>query len=392
MTVFDFILLIVIAIGLFRGYHIGFVRQIGSTLGFLGGLGLSSVFIPLVTPHLVGATSKTMTTFVILVSCIVLCMLLGEVAANRVRTVLSKPWIHKTDHIIGAALSGATLLLITWLAGSFWLFGPPSKWQDRIQDSTIYHTLSTRLPEPTAILKKANSLIETRKTQTVFEAAEPSPSTRYTAPTINTFASVRDKTANALVKVQGFGCGGLATGTGFFIQPNLIATNAHVIAGVAHPKVIDKNHRLYNAQPVLFNTVYDFAILRLSRSVVANPLTIDFTPQQPKTPLYLPGFPGGGPYTEKTGVLIENIHAAGKDIYGRPSKSRNVLSMQSHIEHGNSGGPVINTRGEVVGVVFATSTAYNNIGYALANEQLTQDILRAPSAKPITIPNICSQE
>lgn len=386
------ILIIVMVLGLVRGYHIGFVRQMGSTIGFLCGMLLSAWLIPLTTPHLVGATSKTMTTFLLLVGSIVVCMLAGEFATNFIKSRLKNTWAHQIDIVGGSIVSGITLLFIAWLASSFWLFGPPSKWQDRIQDSFIYASMSARLPEPTAILKRVDTLVEPTKTNEVFTTSEPSPIAKYPKPSLDTFSSIRARTTRSLVKVQGLGCGGIATGTGFFIQPNLVATNAHVIAGVTNPKIIMRDGHLYNAQPVLFNPAYDFVILRVSRSVVAEPLQVDFTNPQNGTPLFIPGYPGGGPYKEKTGVLTETIIAASKDIYGKAAANRKVLSMQSHIEHGNSGGPVLDRKGNVVGVVFATSTTYNNIGYALANEQLAKEFLRAPTAQPIAIPNTCSQE
>lgn len=392
MNVYDFVLIAITILGGFRGYRIGFVRQLGSTLGLVGGIGVSTWLTGLISPHLHGAQSKTVTTFVILVLAIVVCMLVGELIALRIKTATEKKWAHHIDNSAGAGISSITLLLLAWFAGSLWLLGPASSWQNIIQDSAIQKAISTRLPEPSNLLRRANALIEKTPSKKVFVGTEPAPNLKYPVPGIDVFASVRAKSQQATAKILGFGCGGIATGTGFFVDQTHVVTNAHVVSGVAHPKVVDSTGRLHNATAVVFSPENDIAVLRIAERIQLKSLRLDLASPQIGTQVLLPGYPGGGAFTEKTGVLAEKITAAGRDIYGQKETIRKVVALQAHVVQGNSGGPVIDIAGNVVGVVFSTSTTYNNVGYALSNEQVAREILRSPQAKPVTIPPMCSQE
>ena len=59
------------------------------------------------------------------------------------------------------------------------------------------------------------------------------------------------------------------------------------------------------------------------------------------------------------------LTATGADIYGNPGVVRDVYSLYGRVEPGNSGGPLLSPRGEVVGIVFAKSLDDDNTGYAL---------------------------
>jgi S1-C subfamily serine protease len=59
------------------------------------------------------------------------------------------------------------------------------------------------------------------------------------------------------------------------------------------------------------------------------------------------------------------LQARGADIYGNPDVSRRIYSLRAEVRRGASGGPVIDPRGEVVGMVFATSLDDPDTGYAL---------------------------
>ena len=60
------------------------------------------------------------------------------------------------------------------------------------------------------------------------------------------------------------------------------------------------------------------------------------------------------------------------DIYGDGTVIRDVLSLRGLIRPGNSGGPVVDSAGHVVGVVFAASVTSGDTGYALSSQQVGQ--------------------
>src|SRR5207248_11126029 len=66
-------------------------------------------------------------------------------------------------------------------------------------------------------------------------------------------------------------------------------------------------------------------------------------------------YPGGGPFHVSPAVITREENAVGRDIYGTGLTTREIYEMNADIRPGNSGGPLVDTRGVVVGVVFARS-------------------------------------
>ena len=66
----------------------------------------------------------------------------------------------------------------------------------------------------------------------------------------------------SVVKIEGLGCGGLVEGSGFDVGSDLVATNAHVVTGIAHPYVIDSNGT-HSASLIWFDPNLDFAVLQV---------------------------------------------------------------------------------------------------------------------------------
>ena len=68
--------------------------------------------------------------------------------------------------------------------------------------------------------------------------------------------------------------------------------------------------------------------------------------------------------------------AVGRDIYGRVEVDRLVVELQTLVRPGNSGGPFVLSDGRVGGVVFAASSADEDIGYAIAADEV-DDVLQS---------------
>jgi S1-C subfamily serine protease len=76
--------------------------------------------------------------------------------------------------------------------------------------------------------------------------------------------------------------------------------------------------------------------------------------------------------------------AEGRDIYGQGLTVRDVYEIQSVVRPGNSGGPLVEPGGQVIGVVFSRSTTNGDIGYALTSPGVLSRVLRADSiSKPV---------
>jgi S1-C subfamily serine protease len=69
--------------------------------------------------------------------------------------------------------------------------------------------------------------------------------------------------------------------------------------------------------------------------------------------------------------------ATGRDIYGHGTTSRNVYEIQADVIPGNSGGPLVAKDGSVIGIIFAESTSYQHVGYALTTDKVVSEINQA---------------
>jgi len=72
--------------------------------------------------------------------------------------------------------------------------------------------------------------------------------------------------------------------------------------------------------------------------------------------------------TVTTGVIsgLERSVTTGASWFGETSKDyENVIQTDAAVNPGNSGGPLLNTMGEVIGINFATTTNADNISFAL---------------------------
>ena len=103
------------------------------------------------------------------------------------------------------------------------------------------------------------------------------------------------------------------------------------------------------------------------------------------------GYPGGGPFLADPASIIDEFTAVGRNIYNQGNTQRDVYEIKANVIPGNSGGPLINTNGSVIGIVFAQSTVYNQVGYALTTKMPLQELQRAEVNQQVTSTGPCAE-
>jgi S1-C subfamily serine protease len=168
-------------------------------------------------------------------------------------------------------------------------------------------------------------------------------------------------------------------GSGFVFAPQHVMTNAHVVAGVTSPTVsVGGTGPKLQGRVVLFDYQRDIAVIYVPQ-LTTPALNFDITGVR-RDDAVAAGFPLDGPLKLVSARIREEINARGPDIYDTGSVDRDVFSIYSVIEPGNSGGPLLSVNGGVYGVVFAKSVESSQTGYVLTAKEVEADASNARDA------------
>lgn len=385
MNFIDAAIVIFVIGSLYRGYELGLSRQLFSSIGFVVGLLLGS-WLQRFTIRLVDTqAAQSMVALVTTLGTAFLLLSLGEVVGMRLRGRVEKWKLHKADGGLGAIIGAATLLLAVWLATAILLTLPLQNTQSYIKNSAIISRLNQTLPPATSLLSGLGRLINPNGFPEVFAGNEPALGGNTTIPGISPQLQKAIDTAKvSVVKFEGIGCGGIVNGSGFVIDSDLVATNAHVVAGVKNIYIRDARGQ-HIGRVVWFDPELDIAIVRAS-NLAGPPLLVKNEIAVSETQAAVLGYPGGGPLSAGGAKVLDRFTARGRDIYNDKITRRDVYSLAANVIPGNSGGPLIAADGTVIGVIFAQSTTYQNVGYALTAPQLITAINNA-QAQNREVPN-----
>lgn len=385
----DVMIILVLFSALIRGREIGFVRQLLSTGGFFAGLFLGAFLQPHVTSHTSSDISRTLLTLCCTIGLALVGMTIGEYIGVRIKTrVLLQP-INKVDNGLGSAISVVSLLVGVWLTAAIVYGLPLPSVRYALQHSRIVSALNNTLPPAPAVIADLGRLINPNGFPQVFIGQEPAPNAQQKLPDLGSLNSAVAATKASVVKLESEGCGGLVDGSGFVVGSNLVATNAHVVAGIKHPYVEDANG-LHSGQVIWFDPDTDFAVLRVS-NLAGKALNLASDDAANGTPAAVLGYPGGGAFQVKAARVLDRFEANGRNIYGRGVTNRSIYEIQADVIPGNSGGPMVDKNGTVIGVVFAESTTYQHVGYALTSGPLDAAIDKAVARNQVVSTGRCAE-
>ncbi len=374
MNIIDVVIIVLALAALVRGARVGSVRQIFSTGGFLVGLFAGAWLEPHFTHFMHSQLSKSLLAIGLTLGLAIVLMAIAEYFGAQLKYSMQKHQINRIDSALGAVVGLATLLLSVWLAAALIVTLPVSGAQDNIRSSVIISKLTKTLPPAPHIIADLGRLINPNGFPQVFSGVEPTPMFAKLPSTTSLLPAVSHDELS-VVKIEGNGCGGIIEGSGFVVAPGLVATNAHVVAGVARPHVLDQNGS-HHAMAIWFEPNLDFAVLRVD-NLSEPPLTLHTKIADRGTAASALGYPGGGDFSAQPAVILDDFTATGRNIYNQGAPDRDIYEVQSHIIPGNSGGPLIIGDGSVIGIVFAQSTTYNNVGYAITLGKVSSEINQA---------------
>lgn len=384
----DLLIILFAASSLYRGREIGFIRQLGSTVGFIAGLFLGAWLHPHVTQFSDTTDGKALLAVITTIGAALILLTVGEYIGIRIKRSFSNRSANRLDVGLGGLLSVVSLLVTVWLLAAVINALPLPGVQAALRNSTIVGVLNKRLPPAPDVIANFGRLIDINSFPRVFLDREPTPPDLIQLPDSSALRQAVEQTRESVVKLEGPGCGGLVDGTGFVVGDGLVATNAHVVAGVRTPYIEDSNGR-HQASVIWFNDDLDLAILRTS-DLAGAPLELSGDIADAGTPAAVLGYPGGGGFVANPAAVLNDYQARGRDIYDESITVRHIYEVQADIVPGNSGGPLINAEGQVIGVVFAQSTTYEHVGYALTSPQVIKEIQQAIARNQVVSSGQCA--
>jgi hypothetical protein len=294
----------------------------------------------------------------------------------RSRLIPGRGFVHLADGAGGAALVASVALGVVWVFGAVALHAPgTAQLRADVQRSVILRSLNEVLPPTGPIL---NALDRVDPAPSILGPTAP-----VTAPDPE-IASDPDveRAAASVVRVLGTACGLGVEGSGWVAGPGLVVTNAHVVAGEHDTTVTTLEGASLEAAVVHYDPENDLALLRVEADLPALPLA-----PEPKsgTAGAVLGYPENGPYAVAPARLGDTRDTISDDSYGHGPVRRSIASLRGEVRSGNSGGPLVDSRGRVLGTVFAATTSGTPGGFAVPDE-VVEAALAAPQAPVETGP------
>jgi len=389
MNWIDYLLLALVAVSGFRGLRLGAASQVLSFGGFCLGLFLGALVVPVLVGSVKGNARSLIVMGVVFGAALVLGGA-GRLLGARFSMALRRVHLGAVDSVGGVAVAVVATLVAAWLVGSFVANSRFTTLDAAVDRSHILHAMDKILPPVPSVFSRVESFLDSQGFPIVFAGLPPEAAPPVSLPSNLAVRAAVVRAERSTVQIVGAGCGVIQEGSGFVVAPGLVVTNAHVVAGVSHPVVLDGVGR-HEATAVLFDPRLDLAVLRVPG--LGDPaLPIDTATVDRGTSGVVLGYPEGGPFDYRPAAVAASFTATGLDIYGKTQTIRLVYEIDAVVQPGNSGGPLISSGdaarhipdGTVIGVVFARSTINPGVGYALAMAAVKDDVNRVgPSSRPV---------
>jgi S1-C subfamily serine protease len=371
----DVVLLCAVAVFGVSGYRQGFVVGVLSLVGFLGGGLLGARVAPELAR--VRPFDALPTALLGLLSVLVLA-LVGQLVATalggRLRARLTWRPARLVDALAGAAVSVTGLLLVAWLVGTAVASSPYPALASQVRRSEVIARVDAVLPERArGSVEGLRRLVDEHGFPDVFGDLTPTSAAEVAPPDPALAGSAAVTSARpSVLKITGIAtsCSRRLEGSGFVYAPERVMTNAHVVAGVDEPNVQVGDRRL-PATVVVFDPERDLAVLRVP-GLTAPALALA-APVPAGTGGVVVGYPNDGPFRADAARVREVQDARGPDIYGERTVVREVYALRAVVQPGNSGGPLLDAGGSVLGVVFAAAADRTDTGYALTAREAAPD-------------------
>jgi S1-C subfamily serine protease len=374
----DWILLGALAVFAWAGWRQGFVAGVLSFAGFLGGGIAALLWLPSLIKSFV--TDQTLSVIVLGVAVLasaILGQVLFSILGRRLRDSLTWRPVKFVDSFAGSALNVLAFALVGWVIASVLVFMPNNSIAGQIGQSQVLSTLDAIVPnQARTLFKNVSTLVGQTGIPRIVSGFGQVPSTNVAEPESSISQSVFPVIETFTVRLTGDAqeCNESVSGSGFYFAPGRLLTNAHVVAGAQDIQVrLAGFENSVPGQVIYFDPEKDVAVIA-TRELETRIALFSRGKAEIGDNAAVAGYPGGGDLMVTPARISGILSARGENIYGDVEVERQVYSMRSNVIPGNSGGPLVNSDGQVLGLVFGSNTD-SDVGYALTNSEL-QDAIK----------------
>ncbi|MFD4369213.1 MarP family serine protease [Rhodococcus sp. NPDC058521] len=381
-TWIDIAICLIAVVAMTSGWRQGAVASIlafvGVVLGALAGI--------LLAPHLLVHIEEGRGRILAGVTLIVVLVVIGEVAGmvlgRAVRGSMHSPTTRSVDSVTGAAVQAVAVFIAAWLLAVPLTTSSQPQVAAAVRGSTVLEKVDGLAPDWVRRLPtEFSALLDTSGLPDVIGPFGRTPITTVDPPDDSVLQSpVASSLQESVLRVRGVApsCQRALEGSGFVIAPQRVMTNAHVVAGT-EGLVVDTAAGPLESTVVVFDPSADVAVLDVPG---LDAPVVPFAPEPAETgdDALVLGYPGGGPYTASAARVRETLNLSGPDIYRSGTVEREVYTVRGSIRQGNSGGPLVDSSGRAVGVVFGAAVDNSDTGFALTASEVSRQLEAASRA------------
>jgi S1-C subfamily serine protease len=371
VSVLDLVLIGLMLLFAVSGYRQGFLIGGLSFLGFIAGALIGLQLAPVIARQLPEDAARVVVALVAVFGLAVLGQALAGWLGSHLRRAVRSSSGRRIDDLGGALVSVLAVALVAWLV-AVPLASSPVPWLAKsVRDSAVLGGIDHVMPSAARGLSHAlRDAVDTRGFPDVFGNLTPTRVREVEAPNPALVGSpVVQEAARSVVKVRGDApqCARRIEGTGFVYAPGYVMTNAHVVSGTRSVTVEVDGARA-DADVVVYDPARDLAVLH-APGLDAPAMTFAAGQSDEGDDAIVLGYPMEGPFDVQEARIRDVREITGPDIYQSQQVTREVYTIRALVRSGNSGGPLIDTSGEVLGVIFAAAADDPTTGFAVTAEE-----------------------
>ncbi|MGC8510923.1 MAG: CvpA family protein [Acidimicrobiales bacterium] len=367
MSWVDVVVVVLVALGVWRGYAHGALRQVGAFAGFVAGFYVGGRAAPALSTSLTSSAWRPLVALGIVLVAAVAGSALGRAVGSVLGRALRELHVGLVDRVAGAVVGGVGAAIACWMAAGLLSATSWGSLAPAIQNSVALRTLNAVMPPVPAFEARVQALLRGVDFPSVF-ANLIAPATLAPPPALGpSVANLRGP--SSVQKVLATGCASGREGTAFYVGPQRAVTNAHVVAGARRVTVGGVRARVIGFDPrddlaVLAPLTRESTWLHLSSAAPA-----------PGTPAQVVGFPLDATRTATPAEVLGEVSAQSRDIYNQGLFTRTLVVVGASVEPGNSGSPLLIGRA-VSGVIVSKSVTSPDTAYAIPAATVARELAR----------------